>query len=333
MKDIQYNIVNTRIRTFEDQLLKSDVYERMLTAESGEEVFNLLQDTPYGDFMNEETSVYEFEAVLNAEQKRMYETLYAISPNRLVIDLSTLRYDYQNLKVLVKEKYTKEDLSSLLLPFGSTPLSELTDLVENRSNPNVHEQMNACIQEVFQYIEDYHEHHAIDIIFDNHYWQHMCAISKEESRGDISEIVKRNIDIFNISTILRSHFMGRHLGFISAVLAEGGRLPVDNLIDSIGQSLDDFVEYLKGTPYKKLIEISYEEFINEKTLNSFDIRKDNFMMGKLKERKIVPFGPTAIIGYIYAKEIEIKNLRILLVGKINHLPEKTLRSRVRDIYV
>ena len=36
------------------------------------------------------------------------------------------------------------------------------------------------------------------------------------------------------------------------------------------------------------------------------------MMERLKELKIVPFGPTAIIGYIYAKETEIKNLRIFL---------------------
>ena len=55
-------------------------------------------------------------------------------------------------------------------------------------------------------------------------------------------------------------------------------------------------------------------------------------MGKLKEQKIVPFGPSAMIGYLYAKEIESKNLRIILIGKINKVPEETLRSRVRDTY-
>ena len=55
-------------------------------------------------------------------------------------------------------------------------------------------------------------------------------------------------------------------------------------------------------------------------------------MGKLKEQKIVPFGPAAMIGYLYAKEIESKNLRIILIGKINKVPEEILRSRVRDTY-
>ena len=62
-------------------------------------------------------------------------------------------------------------------------------------------------------------------------------------------------------------------------------------------------------------------------------RKDNFLMAKLKEQKIVPFGPAAMIGYLYAKEIESKNLRIIyLIGKINKVPEEILRSRVRDTY-
>ncbi len=333
MKDIHYNIVNTRIRTYEEQLLSEIVYERMLTAASAEDVFGLLQDTLYGDFIDEQMEVHEFEQVLLAEQKRMYETLYAISPDRLVIDLFTLKYDYQNLKVLVKEIYTQEDLSALLLPFGSVALAELRELVVQRRNQTLHPQMNACITEVFQYMEDYQTHQSMDIIFDNHYWQHMHQISKGETRGEIDIMVKRNIDIFNISTILRSHLVGRHKGFISAVLAEGGRLPVNELLEAISESLDAFVDYLRATPYKKLIEISYEEIMTEKTLNSFDLRKDNFLMGRLKEQKIVPFGPTALIGYIYAKEIEIKNLRILLVGKINQIAEEILRSRVRDIYV
>ena len=54
--------------------------------------------------------------------------------------------------------------------------------------------------------------------------------------------------------------------------------------------------------------------------------------GKIERTKIVPFGPAAMIGYLYAKEIESKNLRIILIGKINKVPEEILRSRVRDTY-
>ncbi|MGX7195934.1 V-type ATP synthase subunit C [Enterococcus olivae] len=333
MKDIQYSTVNTRIRTYEGKLLQKNVYERMLAVETPEEIFNILQETDYGDFIDEDASVREFEGVLLAEQKRMYETLYEISPDRRLIDLFTLKYDYQNLKVLVKEEHVERDLSNLLVPFGSVSLSVLKELVQVRNSDQVDPKMVACIKEVFQYMEDYNEYQALDIIFDNYYWEHLLDLVQQEDDENLQRLIYRNIDVFNISTVLRSYLMGRHKGFISAVLAEGGTLSTERMVEAISYSLDEFVSYLQETQYKKLIDHSYEELTTKKTLNDFDLRKDDFLMERLKERKIVPFGPTAITGYIYAKETEIKNLRILLIGKINRIPEEILRSRVRETYV
>ena len=47
----------------------------------------------------------------------------------------------------------------------------------------------------------------------------------------------------------------------------------------------------------------------------------------------MPFGPSAMLGYLYAKESEIKNLRLIFIGKINKIPVEILRSRVRETYV
>ena len=38
-------------------------------------------------------------------------------------------------------------------------------------------------------------------------------------------------------------------------------------------------------------------------------------------------------GYLWAKEIEVKNIRLILVGKINRLPAGAIRERIRDVYV
>ncbi|MDN6267350.1 MAG: V-type ATPase subunit, partial [Tetragenococcus koreensis] len=78
---------------------------------------------------------------------------------------------------------------------------------------------------------------------------------------------------------------------------------------------------------------SYDEITQNKKLTNLDLNKDNFLMRRLKEEKTVPFGPQAILGYLYAKEVEIKNLRMILVGKINKIPEETLQERVRESYV
>ena len=63
---------------------------------SAEEVYALLRETVYGDFINEEDRVHDFEQVLTAELKRVYENLYQLTPDRSVVDYFALRYDYQN---------------------------------------------------------------------------------------------------------------------------------------------------------------------------------------------------------------------------------------------
>ena len=46
----------------------------------------------------------------------------------------------------------------------------------------------------------------------------------------------------------------------------------------------------------------------------------------------VALSPDPVIAYLMAKETEIKNLRIIFTGKINRLPENTIRERLREAY-
>ena len=174
MNDIKYNTLNTRIRTYESQLFDRSRYERMLSAASAEEIYSMLQETVYGDFINEDDRVHDFEDVLMAELKRVYDTMYQLTPEKAIVDFFALKYDYQNLKVLVKAAYMQEDFSEYLVPIGTQPLSVLKDLVKTRKSNLVAKEMVDCVEEVFSYIENYHEVQSIDIIFDNHYWEHTC---------------------------------------------------------------------------------------------------------------------------------------------------------------
>lgn len=333
MGDLQFSSANVRIRTYEGQLLNDAFYERLFATKHVAEMYTILQETSYGDFLDEAPKRYSFEQVLIAEQKRMYQTLYKLTPVRELVDFFTLKHDYHNLKVLIKEEYIQQDLSHLLVEMGSIPLTTLKELVTLRQSEKVDDLLNECVADVYQYIEGYGEAQAIDIIFDNYYWRQMTKLSQEYGDSDLIEWVQRSIDVFNISTILRSGTLDKKHGFLRAVLSEEGTLAVDELLTTFHQSLDHFYLYLKETPYQPLVEGSFKEYQERQILGTFDVLIDNFLMKKMREKKIIPFGPAAIMGYIHAKEIEIKNLRILFIGKINQVPETLLRERVRESYV
>ncbi len=332
MKDIQYNATNVRVRTYESQLLDQAFFERLLNVEQASELYNILQETPYGDFIEESTTKHDFEKILLAEQERTFAFAYEITPLKAVVDIFTLRYDYQNLKVLVKNNYLQEDLTAFVVPLGSLAVATLKELVQTRKHALVPPIMVDCLAEVYAYIEDYQEIQGIDIIFDNYYWQHFLQVAQETNQSEFIELSQRLVDVYNLSVILRSHLMGRKKGFMSAVLVDGGILPKEKLLEKIQISLDALLDYLMQTDFRSLINQSKEELQTSQTMNQFDLLKDNFLMRYFKERKVIPFGPIPLMGYLNAKESEIKNLRMIFVGKINKIPTEILRSRVRETY-
>ena len=52
-----------------------------------------------------------------------------------------------------------------------------------------------------------------------------------------------------------------------------------------------------------------------------------------REAKMVSFGAEILVGYLIAREYEVKNLRILLAGKSVGLTTDALRERMRLSYV
>ena len=75
----------------------------------------------------------------------------------------------------------KQDFSEFLVPIGTMPLNELKDLVNTRKSAHAEQPMIACIDEVFSYIENYHEIQSVDIIFDNHFWEQIMGLSLQKS--------------------------------------------------------------------------------------------------------------------------------------------------------
>lgn len=68
MDDIQFSTANVRIRTYESRLLSQNTFDRMLNVSEPEEIYPILQETPYGDFIEDDDEVRDFEKVLIAEK-------------------------------------------------------------------------------------------------------------------------------------------------------------------------------------------------------------------------------------------------------------------------
>jgi len=60
---------------------------------------------------------------------------------------------------------------------------------------------------------------------------------------------------------------------------------------------------------------------------------DDHLLSFVKKAKYITFGIEPLIGYLVAKEMEVKNLRTIMVGKFNRLSQEIIKERLRESYV
>ena len=96
---------------------------------------------------------------------------------------------------------------------------------------------------------------------------------------------------------------------------------------------ENIISKLSTSIYSDLIKEGVESYIATNSANLLEKLSDNYIMDLMKSGKLVTFGPERILSYIYAKETEIKIIRIRMVGKLNNITEEVIRERLRDIYV
>ena len=65
----------------------------------------------------------------------------------------------------------------------------------------------------------------------------------------------------------------------------------------------------------------------------FDKAADDFITEHIGVAKHISFEIAPLIGYLWANEIELKNVRIVLYGKINNFEKEEVFSQLRIPYV
>jgi len=99
------------------------------------------------------------------------------------------------------------------------------------------------------------------------------------------------------------------------------------------EPVEMLIEKLAVSDYHKVIEEGISSYIKTKRLTRFEKLSDDFVFEIAKRGKYIAFGIEPIIGYIMAKENEIKAIRMIMVGKINEISNDVIKERLRDVYV
>ena len=115
--------------------------------------------------------------------------------------------------------------------------------------------------------------------------------------------------------------------FFEMALAQCATLDKSELVKASLAGVEAIYDYLLTTVYDDATVALKESF------SAFERWCDNLIIKQIKPQKYKTSSISPLAAFILARENEIKTVRILLSGKLNDLPENSIRERLRDMYV
>ena len=183
IKDTDYLAISARIRAMENGLLTRERMEQVLEARTGEEAAKILQECGYPAL--DPTRPEEMDAALAAVREETLADLADSAPDARYIDIFKLKYDYHNVKALLKAAVMGVDPGHMLLDMGRVPAAELREALEGGHLEELPATRAAAAAEAKEVLDTTRDPQRSDMVLDRGCYQDMTEVAEARPEGDI----------------------------------------------------------------------------------------------------------------------------------------------------
>lgn len=321
VEDSAFAFATGSIRVLETRLLTDAQLARLAEAADPAEAWRLLAEA--GLAQAAETPWQEYEAALARELERLYRYARSVSPKPEVVAWLGKRYDFHNLKVFLKARFLEEDPREAVFSVGELPSELIAQAVKTTVWAALPEELARAGEAAVAEYEKTKSAQAFDFVVDREMFAHLKRTARQPF---LQRLVELWCDLANLKSALRAKALGKDREFLARALVPPGMIPPEQLLGLLEVPLEEWREPLRYTPYAGLMVRAGGR------LSEFERLSDNFVLERLRATRFALYGPEPLVAYILAKEMELKTIRLVMVGKINGLPPEALKERLRISY-
>ncbi len=336
IRDTDYLPVSARIRAMENDLLTAEQYEQLITAKDNEEEAKLLQSFGYGQL--EPSHPEAVDADLAAARAELLEDVVGILPDPAVLDVFKIKYDYHNVKAMLKAEAVGVSPGAMLAGLGRVPDEVFREANGGASLDDLGDlpgHIGDAAREGGEILAATRDPQLSDIAVDRWCYRDLLETAQRTGSSFMEGYVRLEIDAVNLRTLVRTLRMGKNADFLRGVLFAGGDVSEDGIlrVSAGGTSgAGALTELYAPTPLAQAAE-SGARALAGGHLTEFEKRCDEALGAYLESARLVPFGEQPVLAYLAALETEYTNLRIILMGRAVGVDADTIRARLRAGYV
>ena len=339
-----YPYATARVKAKKTHLLTQDNYPKLLMMDLNE-IGRFMGETQYKTEMSELASRYDgvnlIELGTSRNLARTYRDVIGFATGELrdIVVAYLRRWDYQNIKTILRGKYSGaslEDIQEDIVPAGDLSEEYLLSLVGMEDPAEILDSLQkkhgiGISEDAFAQLEKETGLAAMEDQLDKAYYAQLLSSIKPKDKPKrlFLSYIEREIDIVNLRTLLKLKQAGLPMDRISTYFIEGGyELGIKELnrlasVDSFESLLDElsklsFYEEIKGG-----VELAKQTG----SLSGIMLSLQKWQARQSEKfSNIYPLSVLPIIDYIIRKNNEVNNIRIIARGKAAGMDPDTINK-------
>ena len=322
-----YLCVSAMLRAREPKLLSMEKAERMLDAASYEDAAKILTDCGYPDLSQMKAD--EVEQTLAERRSAIFDELGKLCPDRELVDLFKLKYDYHNAKAIIKAEAMGTDCRRLLSDAGRIPGQKLLEIYNEDKRILLPEKLADAMRDAKATLARTANPQLSDFVLDRAYFGEVRAMADKVGSPFLKGYAEILVDTANLKSAVRTLRMGKNQDFLAAVLIEGGNVGTQR-ITAAGDK-DSLAALYGRSRLEKAASLGADALAGG-SMTEFERACDNAVNAYLRDAKLVPYGCEPVAAYLAAVEGEIQAVRMILTGRLAGVRPQVIRERLRDLY-
>lgn len=319
----QYTYAVARIRALEVSLFSNSTVDQLIACADYGQCIQFLQERGWGD----SDTPADAEAILTREEEKIWEVVRELSVDMDKFDVLSYPKLFHNLKAAIKEVCTEEENRHIFYEDVSIPGKAMLEIVREKDFGKLPHNMQAAAEEAYETLLHTRDGQLCDIIIDRAALEAVYEAGQQAKDDIIRDYAESTVGVADIKIAVRSQKTAKSLEFMKRAMAECDSINVDQLAKAALAGMDAIRDYLSGTAYAEGAEALAE------SPSAFERWCDNRIIQTISPQKYNAFTIGPVIAYVIARQNEIKTVRIILSGKLNDLPDDSIRERVREMYV
>lgn len=302
-----------------------------------EHLLKALEDTVYGELFQGK-ALKEFTEVVDNYYQQKFLQIKDISPCPIMLNIHQVKADLNNLKLCYKAKLSGRQISwENLSEKGTITPERMFAIVENE----LWNELPPIIARSLVILGEQSKENLrqIDFLLDKAYYTYRIEILTQANihetliYSNLLDFYKKEIDCENIKNIFRAKTMHLEKDQVAEIMIDGGHISAKYFVDNANVSSEDIADLVRNSLYGEYFEGAITQWISTGSCTLLEKQIDEYLLNISSDFAYASAGPEVIEETLRSLQIEIKNLKLIIIGKLNNMSAEEIKERVRNVRV